>query len=199
MHTATYDVHVASWMGNVVTDTSRGQRLPGLGRRDLGQGGGAALRREPAPAGRALHRGLRPGGRAGAGDPAARQGDVLQQLRRRRRGPPGGLRLRRAGRRDHQARQPVRHRGRRRRRRGAPQGARLRPGQRVRRRDRHERPGVGRDGRAGRGDLHRGRRRARLRGRRRRGAGQEEEHPAPRVRARRPRAASRPGRSPAGC
>ena len=62
VHTATYDVHVASWMGNVLTDTSEGSRLPGLGRRDLGQGGGAALRREPAPAGRALHRRLRPEG-----------------------------------------------------------------------------------------------------------------------------------------
>ena len=37
----------------------RRHRLPGLGRRDLGQGGGAALRREPAPAGRALPRRLR--------------------------------------------------------------------------------------------------------------------------------------------
>ena len=28
VHTATYDVHVASWMGNVLTDTSDGQRFP---------------------------------------------------------------------------------------------------------------------------------------------------------------------------
>ena len=34
----------------------RGHRLPELDRRHLGQGGGAALRREPAPAGRALSR-----------------------------------------------------------------------------------------------------------------------------------------------
>ena len=61
-------------------------------------------------------------------DQLVRQGDELQQLRRRRRGAARRLRLRRAVRGDHQARQPVRHRGRRRHRRGAPQGARLRPG-----------------------------------------------------------------------
>ena len=100
------------WMGSVLTDTSEGERVPGVGRRHLGQGGGAAVRREPAPAGRALPQRLRRGGLA-RGRAAARQGDVLQQLRRRRRGPAGGVRLRRAGRGDHQARQPVRHRGRR--------------------------------------------------------------------------------------
>ena len=56
MHTATYDVRVASWMGNVVTDTptapaSRPGWVP------PGEGGDAALRREPAPARRALPRG----------------------------------------------------------------------------------------------------------------------------------------------
>ena len=51
--------------------------------------------------------------RSGAGRAAARQGDVVQQLRRRRRGPARGVRLRRSGRGDHQARQPVWHRGRR--------------------------------------------------------------------------------------
>ena len=53
-HTAAYDVQVASWMGSVLTDTSDGTGFPALGRRDLGARGGAALRREPAPAGRAL-------------------------------------------------------------------------------------------------------------------------------------------------
>ena len=110
-------------------------------------------------------------GRAGPGRAAARQGDVVQQLRRRRRGLAGGERLRRAGGGDHQARQPVRHRGRRRRRRGAPQGARVRPGVGVRRRDRGQPAGHGRAGRAGRRDLHRGGGRAGLRGRRGRGAG----------------------------
>ena len=64
-HTATYDVAVASWMGSVLTDTSEGTAVPGLGRRDVGQGGGAALRREPAPAGGALPR-TGGGGLAGA-------------------------------------------------------------------------------------------------------------------------------------
>ena len=118
VHTATYDVAVASWMGNVLTDTSEGTGFPAWIGRHVGQGGGAALRREPAPAGRALRERVRH--RARAGRAAARQGDVLQQLRRRRRRAPRRLRLRRAGGRDHQARQPVRHRGRRRRRRGAP-------------------------------------------------------------------------------
>ena len=35
-HTATYDVAVASWMGNVLHRHLRRHRLPGLGRRDLG-------------------------------------------------------------------------------------------------------------------------------------------------------------------
>ena len=72
VHTATYDVHVASWMGNVLTDTLRGLRLPCLDGRDLGQGRGAALRREPAPVGRDLLQRLPPRRtRARAGDPAA--------------------------------------------------------------------------------------------------------------------------------
>ena len=56
------------------------------------QVGRAALRREPAPGGRALRRRL--GGGLAGGRAAARQGDVLQQLRRHRRGPAGGVRLR---------------------------------------------------------------------------------------------------------
>ena len=156
----------------------RRHRLPGLGRRDVGEEGGAALRREPAPAGRALRRLAR--GRAGRRRAAARQGDVLQQLRRRRRGPTRGGRLRRPGGGDHQARQPLRHRGRRRRRRGPPQGPRLRPGQRLRRRDRGQRAGQRRDGRAGGRGVHRGRRGAGLRGRCRGGAGPQEERAAAR-------------------
>ena len=134
----------------------------------------AALRREPAPAGRALHR---PGraGRPRAGRAAARQGDVLQQLRRRGRRLAQRERLHRAVRGDHQARQPVRHRDRRGRGRRAPQGARLRPGVGVRRGDRGQPGGHRRAGQAGRGDLHRGDRGAVLRGRGGRGAAREEE------------------------
>ena len=50
------------------------------------------------------------GGGHRAGDPARRQGDVVQQLRRCRRGRARRLRPRDARRRDHQAREPVRHR-----------------------------------------------------------------------------------------
>ena len=158
---------VASWMGNVLTDTSDGTGFPAFDRRDLGQRQ-AVLRygenpHQPAALYAALAR------RAGRGRAAARQGDVLQQLRRHRRGAARRQRLRRAGGGDHQARQPVRHRDRRRRRRGAPQGARVRPGVGVRRRDRGQPAGVGGDGRAGRRGLHRGDRGAGLRGRRRRG------------------------------
>ncbi|CAA9307339.1 MAG: IMP cyclohydrolase / Phosphoribosylaminoimidazolecarboxamide formyltransferase, partial [uncultured Friedmanniella sp.] len=160
-------------------------RLPGLGGGDLGQGGGAPLRGEPAPAGRALPERVRRR-RPGRGRAAARQGDVLQQLRRHRRGPPLGPRLRGAGRRDHQAREPVRDRRRRRHRRGAPAGPRLRPRLRLRRRDRHEPAGQRGDGRAGRRGVHRGGRGPGVRGRRRRGAGPEEEHPDPRRRAAHP-------------
>ncbi len=87
---------------------------------------------------------------------------------------------------------PLRHRGGRGRRRGAPQGARLRPAVRVRRRDRREPAGVAGAGRAGRGDLHRGRRRPRLRGRGTGGALPQEEHP----RAALPGGAGRAGRVP---
>ncbi len=55
VHTATYDVAVASWMGNVLTDSSRRGRVPGLAGRHLGQGRDAALRRERAPAGSPVH------------------------------------------------------------------------------------------------------------------------------------------------
>ena len=113
-------------VGQRAAPPTDGDRLPALDRRDLGARGGAALRREPAPAApRSTPTARR---RPRGGRAAARQGDVLQQLRRRRRGVARRARPRRARRRDHQARQPVRHRGRRRRRRGAPQGARLRPG-----------------------------------------------------------------------
>ena len=121
--------------------------------------GRPAVRREPAPGGGALQRPRR-AGRARPGRAVARQGDVLQQLRRRRRRLACGARLRRPVRGHHQACQPVRHRGRRRRGRGAPQGARLRPGVGVRWRHRHQRAGQRGDGRAARRDLHRGARRA---------------------------------------
>lgn len=84
VHTATYDVAVASWMGNVLTDSSDGDRVPGVGRRDVVEGRVAALRREQPWPRRAVPQ--RPRGRRHRpGRAAARQGDELQQLHRRRR------------------------------------------------------------------------------------------------------------------
>ena len=66
MHTATYDVHVASWMGNVLTDTSDGAGFPAWVGGTWDRADGAALRREPAPAGGALPQRLRARGLAQA-------------------------------------------------------------------------------------------------------------------------------------
>ena len=119
---------------------------------------------------------------------AARQGDVLQQLRRRRRRLACRARPRGAVRRDHQARQPVRHRGRR--------------GHREAHRKAHATDPVSAfggviaanrevsvgDGRAGRRGVHRGRGRAVLRRRRAGGAHpQEERRRAAAARRRAPR------------
>ncbi len=194
VHTATYDVHVASWMGNVLTDTSAGTGFPAWIGRDVEPVVGAAVRREPAPAGGALRQRLPALSGSGAGAAAARQGDVLQQLRRRGRRAPGGVRPRRpADRRDHQARQPVRDRGRRRHRRRAPQGARLRPGLGVRRHHRDQPAGDRGDGRDRQGHLHRGGGGAGVR-RGRAGDPHREEEPAA---ARGGRARRRWGRDPA--
>ena len=65
---------------------------------------------------------------------APRQGAVVQQPARSRRGPAPGRRLRAAGRGDHQAQQPVRGGRRRGCGRGLRQGAGHRPPERVRRR-----------------------------------------------------------------
>ena len=176
----------------------RRRPVPGLGRGDLGAGVHPALRREPAPGRGALHRGQGRPGRRGA---AARQGDVVQQLRRRRRRVARRARpWRHADGRGDQAHQPVRDRGRRGRRRGAPQGARDGPGERVRRRDRDQRRGQRGDGRAGRRGLHRGGPGAVVRAR---GPGDphaQEERPAA-APARRgcARWAPRCGRSPVAC
>ena len=85
-HTATYDIAVASWIAQRLDDEPTATGWPAWVGADLERSDGAALRREPAPAGRALRRRRRPG-RPRAGRAAARQGDVLQQLRRRRRRP----------------------------------------------------------------------------------------------------------------
>ena len=83
-HTASYDVAVASWMGNVLAPDGRWFAVPGLGGHHRPAPRRAPLRREPAPGRRALRR---PGEHLGhrRRDAAARQGDVVQQLRRHRR------------------------------------------------------------------------------------------------------------------
>ena len=87
VHTATYDTAVASWMGTVVADTTDGTGFPAWTGATWDRVSRAALRREPAPAGGPLPS-LAPRHRPRRA--AARQGDVLQQLRRRgRRGPCG--------------------------------------------------------------------------------------------------------------
>ncbi len=185
VHTASYDVAVASWMGNVLTDTSEGEGFPAWvgGTWDKS----SVLRYGENPHQSAALYLNNVGTGLAQAEPAARQGDVLQQLPRLRRGPTRGVHLHRAGGRDHQARQPVRDRGRRRRRRGAPQGPRVRPGLGVRRRDRDQRRGLGRDGAPGGRGLHRGRRGAGVRRGRGRGPRREEEHPAAGLRAARHR------------
>ena len=110
VHTATYDVHVASWMGSVLTDTSDGAGFPAWVGGTWDRANVLRYGENPHQPAALYLNGFGPGPRPVAA--AARQGDVLQQLRGRGRGPAGGVRLRRAGRRDHQARQPVRHRGR---------------------------------------------------------------------------------------
>ncbi len=135
VHTATYDVAVASWMGSVVSDLSEGTGFPrwmgGTWEKVTGLRYGenphqpAALYRTSGAA-----RGL------ASARATARQGDVLQQLRRCRCRPPVRRRLRRARRRDHQTREPMRHCSRIRHRRGPSKGPCLRSDVGVRRRDR---------------------------------------------------------------
>ena len=115
-------------VGNVLHRQLRRHRLPGLDRRDAGTSRRCCATARTRTSARRSTPSWR--GRPGQRGAAARQGDVLQQLRRRRRRAAGRVRLRRAVRRDHQARQPVRHRGRRRHRRGAP--ARRTPATRCR-------------------------------------------------------------------
>ena len=151
-------------MGSVLAAPRRaGHAVPGLGRRDLDRRQRAALRREPAPGGRAV-RDQRRRARPGHGEAVARQGDVVQQLRRRRRGLARGARPR-AGRASRSSSTPTR--------------AASRSPLRLDIADAHRkahacdpisafggviaanRDGHRGDGRADRGDLHRGRRRAR--------------------------------------
>ena len=159
--------------------------LPVAVRARVREGARAALRREPAPAGRLLRAGRRAHARALDGLPARRQADLVQQPARPRRRPAAAGRVPDPGVRDHQAQQPVRRRGRRDRARGLPAGVRLRSDVGVRRRSCASTGASTRElARALVGAVHRGPVRARLRRGRARGAGREAEHADPR----RPRA-----------
>jgi phosphoribosylaminoimidazolecarboxamide formyltransferase / IMP cyclohydrolase len=158
VHTASYDVAVASWMGNVVAPTDDGTGFPAWV-------GGTWQRAEVLRYGENPHQPRRSTSRRTrrAGGLARPSSCTARRCRTTTTSTPtpraGRVRPRRARGRDHQARQPVRHRRRRRHRRGAPQGARDRPGVGLRRRHRRQPPGDRGDGRAGRRGLHRGRRR----------------------------------------
>ena len=163
--TAAYDAAISTWFAQ-----RRGRAEPGEAR-DRGQARrGAPLRREPASIGRLLsHR--REALRRRHRDAAARQGALLQQSQRHRRGLRARRRIRckrKRGNRHHQARQSVRRGARRDPRRGLRQGARLRSGERFRRHRRGEPPARCRGRARDRQDLHRGHHRAR---RERRGKG----------------------------
>ena len=121
-HTATYDVAVASYLGNVIAPN--GNPFPGWVGATWERDATLRYGENPHQAAALYAR----GGRGWPSRSSCRQGDVLQQLRRRRRRLAGRPRpRRRALRRGDQARQPVRDRGRRGRRGGAPQGPRHRP------------------------------------------------------------------------
>ena len=179
---------VAGWAA-CYTDTSDGTGFPAWVGGTWDKAGRAALRREPAPAGGALHQRVPAAAGAGPGDPAARQGDVVQQLRRRRRRPAAPRTTSTSP-----AVAIIKH--------ANPCGIAVGADVAEAHRKAHacdpvsafggviaaNRAGHRRDGRAGGRDLHRGRRRARLRA-----PGRveiltaQEEHPAPGVRAAGPR------------
>ena len=161
-HTASYDIAVASWMGSVLAPDPSGAASPAGSARRGTRERGAALRREPAPAGGAVRRASTPPpGLAQAeqlhGKEMSYNNYVDADAARR-----AAYDFDRAGRRDHQAREPVRHRGRRRHRRRAT--ARRTTATRCRRSAgviATNRPVTRGDGRGDRRRVHRGRRRAR--------------------------------------
>ena len=182
VHTATYDVAVASWMGSVVTDLSDGTGFPrwigGTWEKVTGLRYGenphqpAALYRTSGPT-----RGLASAQQL-HGKEMSYNNYVDADAARRCRG-----RFRRACRRDHQTCEPVRRRGRVGHRRGASEGPCVRSDLGVRRRDRGQSARQCGDGATSRGDLHRGDHRAGVRRRGGRCARRQEEPPHPGGRA----------------
>ena len=109
-HTAEYDIAVASWMGSVLApETAERRSLPPWVGRDVAARSGVAVRREPAPAGRAVRNA--PSGRVWR-RPSSCTARRCPTTTTSTPTPPGGPRsTTRDLRGDHQARQPVRHRG----------------------------------------------------------------------------------------
>ena len=149
-HTATYDVAVASWMGNVLAPDGDGPFPLWVG---ATWDKAATLRYGENPhQAAALYTSWTGGGVAGAEQLHGKEmsynnyvdADVAGRARPRRRRDGG----------DRQAHEPVRDRGRRGRRTGAPAGPRDRPGERVR--GVIATNGERGDGRAGRRRVHRG-------------------------------------------
>ena len=164
VHTATYDVHVASWMGNVLTDTSEGSGFPAwMGATWTKE---AVLRYGENPhQGAALYtNGFLPGG-PGLAQATQHHGKEMSYNNY----VDADAARRAAYDFDEPAVAIIKHAnpcgiavgddvGV-----GAPQRPRVRPGLGLRRGHRDQRAGLGRDGDAGRGDLHRGDRGAGLR------------------------------------
>ena len=162
VHTATYDVHVASWMGNAYTDTSDGTGFPAWVGATCERATVLRYGENPHQQAALYTNGFQP-------QPGLAQATQLHGKEMSYNNYVDADAAVRAAY-DHgdqptvaidQARQPVRHRGRRRHRRRPPQGPRVRPGLGVRRHHRHQPPGDRRDGPHRGRHLHRGRRRAR--------------------------------------
>ncbi len=81
-HTASYDVAVASWMGNVLAPDDEGSGFPGWVGATWNRSNVLRYGENPHQNAAHLHAGRRPH-RSGVGEAAARQGDVVQQLPRR--------------------------------------------------------------------------------------------------------------------
>ncbi len=160
VHTATYDIAVASWMGNVVAPTDEGSGFPAWVGAAWERAAVLRYGENPHQAAALYTSAHFPGGLAAAEQLHGKEmsynnyvdADAAQRA---------AYDFVRPGRGDHQARQPLWHSGGRGHRRGAREGARDRPGIGVRRRDRCEPTGHRRDGRASRRGVHRGDRRLR--------------------------------------
>ena len=189
-HTAAYDARIASELPNRLVDAGLldAQARPVSGDADgrSREGRDAAVRREPAPAGRPLSgAGLEPGRRAVRRRPGTSPGEGAVVQQRSRCGGRVGARSgpARAWGRDRQAHQPVRRRGATGAARRVGGGARGRPGQRVRWRRRPDPRGRPRCRGSAHLDLPGDRHRAVVHRRGPRGPGDEAQRPGPRRRA----------------